>query len=133
MLRSKVGSWPYPKTLGQAEKACQGKTFLLITNISKLWEERIYNFGSCSIKIIAFLISTNSSCSFIHLKSPVLNKNLECSGIMNEMPLNVKGKNIQNTFQDRVKKELINGTIQKMSLIINNTINSTLITPWPVL
>jgi hypothetical protein len=41
-----VSFWPYPQTLAQAGKTCQGQTLKLITNICKLRTKRFYNIGS---------------------------------------------------------------------------------------
>jgi hypothetical protein len=36
MLHSEVGYWPYPQTLDEAGKACQGQTLWLIRKIRQL-------------------------------------------------------------------------------------------------
>ncbi len=43
MLHSRVGSRPYPQTLDQAGKVCQGQTLQLITKSRK----KFYNIDSC--------------------------------------------------------------------------------------
>ncbi len=44
MLLSSVGSWPHPKTLDQAGKACQGQTLQLITKIRKLLPLKVLQY-----------------------------------------------------------------------------------------
>ncbi len=54
VLHSSVGSWPYPQTLEQAGKACQGQTLQLLQILANYECKNIYNIVSGACQDFAF-------------------------------------------------------------------------------
>jgi hypothetical protein len=52
VLNSRVGIWPYPQTLDQAGKDCQGQTLQLIIRSVSYGRKKFYNIDTRSVVFV---------------------------------------------------------------------------------